>query len=231
MFDISSLQYNSENPAMMAIIFTVLCSVGLGGIIAFTYEKTSKGIDRPDHFLQAMVLITIVAATIMQAIGDSVARGLGMLGALSIIRFRTTVRNSRNIVFIFAAIASGIACGVFGFVIAIVGTLGFCITAFFLRLSSFGREKPLTGILTMEIPREYEDFSALERTLDKFCQNYKPVSYKVFTGKKKNHLLLYEYHLILRPGFRGDQLGAALVKFEEINVVGLNFRKNTVENI
>jgi len=105
MFDISALQYNSENPALIAIVFTVLCSLVLGVLIAFTYEKTNRTIDSPNHFLQAMVLITIVAATIMQAIGDSVARGLGMLGALSIIRFRTTVRNPRNIVFMFSAVA------------------------------------------------------------------------------------------------------------------------------
>ncbi|MEM6349012.1 MAG: DUF4956 domain-containing protein, partial [Bacteroidota bacterium] len=69
MFDISFLQYNSESPTLIAIVFTVLCSLMLGGILAFTYEKTSRGVDRPYHFLQAMVLITIVAATIMQAIG------------------------------------------------------------------------------------------------------------------------------------------------------------------
>ncbi len=115
MFDISSIQYNSENPTLIAITFTVLCALLLGVLISFTYEKTSRTVTRPDHFLQAMVLITVVAATIIQAIGDSVARGLGMLGALSIIRFRTTVRDPRNIVFIFASIAAGIACGVFGF--------------------------------------------------------------------------------------------------------------------
>ena len=231
MFDISSLQYNSDNPALFAIIFTVLCALMLGVIIAFTYEKTSRAIDRPDHFLQAMVLITIVAATIIQGIGDSVARGLGMLGALSIIRFRTTLRDPRNIVFMFASIAAGIACGVFGFVIAIVGTLAFCMSAFLLRLSSFSKEKSLTGTLRIEVPRDYEDFPELEKVLNDFCKKYVLVSYKVYPGEKKAHLLLYEYRLKLRATYSGGNMVVKLKEFEDLKVVSLIFQNNMGENI
>ncbi len=147
MFDLSSLQYNSAYPGLYSIIITVLSSIVLGVILAFTYEKTSRNVERPDHFIQAMVLVTIVAATVLQAIGDSIARGLGMIGALSIIRFRTTVRNPRNIVFMFSAIAVGIATGVFGLLIALIGTLGFCLTAFLLYWSSFSPAKDFFGKL------------------------------------------------------------------------------------
>ncbi len=231
MFDISSLQYNSDNPTLIAIFFTVLCALLLGVIIAFTYEKTSRAVDRPDHFLQAMVLITIVAATIIQAIGDSVARGLGMLGALSIIRFRTTVRDPRNIVFMFASIAAGIACGVFGFLIAFVGTIGFCAAAFLLRISSFSRKKSLSGTLRIEVPRDYEAFPELEKLLDSYCKNYVLMSYKVFPGEKKAHLLLYEYRLKLRDTYKGGHLMMALKKFPELKVLGLIFQNNSGINI
>lgn len=231
MFDISSLQYNSDNPTLIGILFTVLCSLFLGVVIAFTYDKTSRDIDRPDHFLQAMVLITIVAATIIQAIGDSVARGLGMLGALSIIRFRTTVRDPRNIVFIFSAIAAGIACGVFGFMIAFVGTIGFCATAFLLRLSSFSPKKSLTGTLRIEVPRDYESFPELEKLLNNYCKDYVLVSYKVFPGVKKSHLLLYEYRLKLRDTHKGGHLVMALKDFPELKVLGLVFQNSAGINI
>lgn len=231
MFDISSLQYNSDNPTLTAIIFTVLCSVVLGAIIAFTYEKTSRDIERPNHFLQALVLITIVAATIIQAIGDSVARGLGMLGALSIIRFRTTIRDSRNIVFMFASIASGIACGVFGFTIAIVGTLGFCLIAFLLRLSTFSYEKVLIGTLNIQVPKDYEAFPDLEKTLKEYCKNYVLDRYKVFPGEKKANILLYEYRLKLHKTYTGGHLLNELKKYEGVKVVSLIFQNNSRENI
>lgn len=231
MFDISSIQYNSENPTLIAITFTVLCALLLGVCIAFTYEKTTRTVTRPDHFLQAMVLITIVAATIIQAIGDSVARGLGMLGALSIIRFRTTVRDPRNIVFIFSSIAAGIACGVFGFLIAFVGTLSFCATAFLLRFSSFSQKKSLTGTLRLQVPRNYESFPELEEQLNIFCKKYAIVSYKVFPGEKKAHLMLYEYRLKLRDTFSGGHFVDTLKEFPDLKVMSLVFQNDIGESI
>lgn len=226
MFDLSSLQYNSDNPTFVAILFTVLCALSLGILIAFTYEKTTRGVDRPNHFLQAIVLITIVAAMIIQAIGDSVARGLGMLGALSIIRFRTTVRNPRNIVFMFGAIAAGIACGVFGFTIAIVGTVSFCMTAFLLRLSPFSPKKSLVGTLRIEVPRDYDEFPELEKLLSTYCKSYVLVSYKVFPSEKKENILLYEYRIKLKDSSRGGHLVSELKTFEELKVLGLVFQNN-----
>ena len=90
---------------------------------------------------------------VMQAIGDSLARGLGMLGALAIIRFRTTLKNPRNIVFMFAAIATGIACGISGFVIAFIGTISFCFVAVILRFTSFSQANNLIGKLTFQLPK------------------------------------------------------------------------------
>jgi len=224
MFDITSIPYNSENPAFMAILFTVVAALILGTLIAFTYEKTSREVGRPDHFLQALVLITIVAATILQAIGDSVARGLGMLGALSIIRFRTTVRDPRNIVFMFASIAAGIACGVFGITIAATGTLAFCATAFLLRFSSFSQERSLIGHLRIQIPRNYEEFPEMERLLKKYCKRYVLDNYKVFPGEKKANILQYNYRLKLRDSSSGGDLLQELKEFPGVRVQNLSFQ-------
>jgi uncharacterized membrane protein YhiD involved in acid resistance len=73
----------------------------------------------------------------MLAIGDSLARGLGMIGALAIIHFRTNLRDPRNIIFMFASLAVGIACGVHGYNTAFMGTVAFCAAAFLLRLTPF----------------------------------------------------------------------------------------------
>ena len=229
--DLSSLQYNSENPTLISCVFTVTCSLILGILIAFTYDKTSREINRPNHFIQAMVLITIVAATIIQAIGDSVARGLGMLGALSIIRFRTTVRDPRNVVFMFGAIAAGIACGVFGFVIAIVGTLCFCLSAFLLYYSSFSPSKSLVGHLKIELPRDYAQFPEIEKQLDNFCKRYVLKSYKVFTNSKKRSLYLYEYRIKLHNSYQGGELMEALLNFPEVKVLGLSFGSTDKDEI
>ena len=185
MFDLSSLQYNSAYPGLFSIIITVLSSIVLGVVLAFTYDKTSRNVERPDHFIQAIILVTIVAATIIQAIGDSVARGLGMIGALSIIRFRTTIRNPRNIVFMFSAIAIGIATGVFGILIAVIGTLGFSLTAFLLYWSSFSSEKDFFGKLRVELDTSLVNISEVEGVMKQHCKKFMLKRHQVEIKKEK----------------------------------------------
>lgn len=127
--DYFSLQTTAEYPAFFTVLYSVMFAFSLAVLVAFTYYKTSEIAGYSATFIQALVLSPIVAIMVIQAIGDSVAIGLGMLGALAIIRFRTNFRNPRNIIFLFASLAIGISCGVYGYAIAIVGTLFFCLTA------------------------------------------------------------------------------------------------------
>lgn len=233
MFDLSSLQYNSENPTLMAIAFTVVLSFILGGILAFTYDKTNRDITKPIYFLQTLILIAIVAATIMQAIGDSVARGLGMLGALSIIRFRTTLRNPRNIAFMFASLAAGIACGVLGFVIAIVGTLTFCVIAFLLRFTPFSQDSNIVGTLRIETVLRTNHKGQIESILKKYCTESVFSNYKLFNNNlEKTHLQEHAYKIRLKKLEDAADLKEAInLLGDDVQVSGLSFTNATFNNI
>ena len=223
MFDFSSVITNTENPTALTILFTVLFTFLMSVVIAFTYEKTSRQVARPDNYIQALVLISIVAATIMQAIGDSLARGLGMLGALSIIRFRTTLRNPRNIVFMFSSLAAGIACGVGGFVIALVGTAGLCISAFLLRLTPFSKQQNLIGILSLEVPHGSPAQGHVKNILKKHCDAHSVQTYRVFNSEAKSHLLECKYQIRLKDEMKGPELARELRAIEEVERVQLSF--------
>ena len=114
MLDALTLQNSSANTSFITVLYTLLISFLLSTLIALVYEKTFRGLSYSRNFVQALILSSIVAATVMQAIGDSLASGLGMMGALAIIRFRTSFKDPRDIIFMFAALASGIATGVGG---------------------------------------------------------------------------------------------------------------------
>lgn len=183
MFDYSILFNNTDNPGLISVLVTMLFAFFLSSLIVITYDLTTKGVQRSDQFLQAMSLISIVAAMIMQAIGDSLARGLGMLGALAIIRFRTNMDNPRNITFMFAALATGIACGVYGFSIALVGTVTFCLVAFILRLTPYGNGIDLIGDLRVEIESNEETRKELEGILKEMCSKYRLETYRNIVPK------------------------------------------------
>jgi len=85
----------TENPSTFGMLITVMSSFFLSSLIAIVYQYTTPTILKSNNILQSMVLIAIVAAMVMQAIGDSLARGLGMLGTLVIIGFRTKLDNTK----------------------------------------------------------------------------------------------------------------------------------------
>lgn len=172
MFDIHLLEYDPNAPSFYGILITALFAFVLSGVIAITYEYTTKSIYRKAHFLQALVLISIVSATVIQAIGDSVARGLGMIGALSIIRFRTVLDDPRNITFMFASLAAGIACGMLGFTIALTGTIVFCIAAVILKFSPWNKPTEFIGELKLHVPKSDESQRLVEKILVKHCVDF-----------------------------------------------------------
>jgi hypothetical protein len=172
MFDLELLNFNPETPSFYVMLITALFAFFLSSIIAITYEFTTKSIYRKAHFLQSLALIGVVAAMVLQAIGESVAIGLGIIGALSIIRFRTVLDDPRNITFMFASLGAGIACGVLGFGIAMTGTLVFCAGAFILRFSPMSYANELIGEIRLRVPKEDQLQNVIEQNLKIHCRNF-----------------------------------------------------------
>ena len=226
MLDILELQTTAVNPTLITIIYTVVLAFLLSTLIAFTYEKTFRGLSYSRNYLQALVLSAIVASTVMQAIGDSLASGLGMLGALAIIRFRTSLREPRDIIFMFACLAAGIACGVNGYDIAVVGTLGFCVIAFVLHYSPFGQESYFDGMLRFNMEDDQEGKTLLNSVLKEHCKLFALITVRDMAQGKR---LDYAYHIKLKKGKKKVDLVNALNGIEATSGVSLLLQETTID--
>lgn len=241
MFDLQLLENNPSTPSFYATLITVLFAFFLSSLITITYEYTTKSIYRKAHFLQSLALISIVAATVMQAIGDSLARGLGMLGALSIIRFRTVLDDPRNITFMFASLAAGIACGVFGFSIALTGTLVFCLAAIIFKFSPLNNADELIGNLRLQLPKNDVQQALIEKTLSSYCKNYELDQLRFLNPKtvermteagvpiteevSRENLQEFTYSIRLKPSTTVTTLTNSLEQLEGLERLKLDFRK------
>lgn len=105
------------------IIFNIMITTLLGLFIYFVYKKTFAGVIYSQSFNVTIVMICIITAIVMMLIGSNLALSLGMVGSLSIIRFRTAIKEPRDIGFLFWAIAVGLAAGTSEFMIAIIGSI------------------------------------------------------------------------------------------------------------
>src|SRR6478609_4731674 len=119
-----------EYPEILNISFSLIWAFILSAFIGITHRLTFTGDHYPKNFFQALMLGAVITAMVMMAVGDSLARGLGVFGAMAIIRFRTRIDDPRNVLFLFAALSSGLAVGVYGYTISFTGTIIFCIIAF-----------------------------------------------------------------------------------------------------
>ena len=108
----------------------------MGVVIFLSYAISHRGTIYSKKFNVSLVVLTVLTAMVMTVIGNNIALSLGMVGALSIVRFRTAIKDSRDTVYIFWTIIVGICCGVQNYFVAAVGSLGV-----FLVLLVFGSIK------------------------------------------------------------------------------------------
>ena len=152
MFDSVTVQTASESVSVLTLVFTILLAFVLSSVLAFVYQKTFRGLSYSRNFVQSIVLISIISTVVIQSVGDSLARGFGIMAAMAIIRFRTNFKDPRDTLFVFASLAAGIACGSYTFQIAIVGTLGFSLAAVILCHSPLGPNSYFDGMLRFNMP-------------------------------------------------------------------------------
>ena len=144
---------NSGSLSTEDIIIRIVVAAVLGGAIFLSYWITHVGSIYSRKFNITLLTLTVLTATVMTVIGNNIALSLGMVGALSIIRFRTSIKDSRDTIYIFWTIIVGICCGVGDYMVAGVGS-----SVVFLVLLLFGRVRSENRmLLIIRAQRDKED--------------------------------------------------------------------------
>ena len=121
MFDLSGVVADLTAAGPMAVNAAVACVCGV--LLSWLYRRTYRGSSYSMTFDRALVTLTIITAIVIMVIGNNLARAFGLVGAMSIVRFRTAVKDAQDLVFIFFSLAVGLASGVGLHALALGGTL------------------------------------------------------------------------------------------------------------
>lgn len=111
-----------QNLTVEHILINFLVALILGAAIYVSYRFSHSSAVYSSRFNVSLLMLTLITTLIMNVIGNNIALSLGMVGALSIIRFRTAVKDPRDTAYIFWCISVGIACGVSYYTLALIGT-------------------------------------------------------------------------------------------------------------
>lgn len=122
------------------VIIRILAATVFGVMVYISYWYTHAGTTYSKKFNISLLTLTILTGVVMTVIGNNVALSLGMVGALSIVRFRTAVKDTRDTAYIFWAIVIGICCGVGDYWVAGIGSgIVFLVLLLFGRVSNENR--------------------------------------------------------------------------------------------
>lgn len=209
------------------VILAVLLAFLLGQILAWVYYFTHSGLSYSRSFVQSLVIVTVVVALIMTIIGNNVTRAFGLMGAMSIVRFRNVIKDTRDMLFIFCGLAIGMAAGTQSYTIAIVGTIAVSLINIYLHISKFGTHKPHNGFLRFTFPAHIDRDHAVMKLLKQFCSSFTLIS--VHDAGAGSTDIEYAYQVMIRNADKNEQMLAELEKVEGIKNISLTMQEVLLE--
>lgn len=179
-------------------VYTVLTnlavSLACGIIIALVYRFIYKGPSYSATYVNSLVLLSLITTLVIMVIGNNLARAFGLVGAMSIIRFRTAVRDVQDIVYIFFALAVGMASGVGLHAIAIAGTLVVCLVSVVMVTFNFGAPGKAEYVLQLIYSPSKTTESRISEILSKYCRGVRLSNLKS-QGEDSNVEAFYQFSL------------------------------------
>lgn len=197
------------------LIMAFLC----GMIISAIYRWTYRGPHYSATYVQSIVILSMITALVIMVIGNNLARAFGLVGAMSIIRFRTAVKDTQDIVFIFFALAAGMAAGVGLRMLSLFGTLLIGTVLVLLHHTDYARSKKYEFLLQF-VGRLSNGESPYMKVINQYCK-YSQLINTQSIGEED----LYElsFHVKLKDEKKRMNLIQELNQLPEISNVRLFF--------
>lgn len=178
---------------------SLVLSLSLGWV----YRATHKGVSYSQTYVHTLVLFGTVVAFIMLIIGSNIARAFTLVGALSIVRFRHAVKESRDIAFVFMVMAIGMACGTRFYMLAVFGTIALCATTIMLTKLNLFAKVIRERILIVRVPSTLKYDEVFSEVFRKYLDEFNLISLEtVGEGASFQEAV---YSIVLKPRTETDR--------------------------
>jgi len=203
------------------------CAVAtaIGVALAFVYRRTHKGLSYSQSFTQTIVFVALIVALVMMAVKGSLATAFALVGALSIIRFRTVVKDTRDTAFVFAALALGMSAGLGEWWLTGIGGGVVTVVAVAMFATDFGGLYKSEFVLRFTFDQARDSAAYLARLGD-YAQRSNLLHVEP-SGDGRS--LRVSYDVVLRKGATAEQLTGAMARVDGVSDVVLIVAKNDVE--
>jgi hypothetical protein len=212
---------NVQQVTLSSLIIVLVIGTMLCLFIAVVYRTCMRGASYSQDFLHTIILMGIIVSVIMLVIGSNIARAFSLVGALSIIRFRTAIKNPMDVGYLFFAMAVGMACGTQFYGIAIVSTFFISAVIFLLNRFNFGSRATSEHFLEIQFLAASDPATLMADCLNRFTLRSSCNRIETVMG---GALLEASYTLQLKPGASEKEFLDALRQINGNNKVRLIFK-------
>ncbi len=210
----------------LSVVINLVLALGAGLLIGVIYRRTHKGLSYSQSFVITLVLMCITVSAVMMVIGSNLARAFALVGALTIVRFRTVVKDTKDTAFIFFALTEGIASGTGNYILTGFSTLFIGTVAMILSRSDFGSMHRSEFILRFRFNRESGD----EQGYINYINDRASKSTIIHIEPSNDGVYLtLTYDLSLKPGFNSRDMVTGLNSISGVDNVNLVAASNDID--
>ena len=220
--------FNQANISLVYRPMDILINLSLafifGMVVALVYNRTHKGLSYSQSFMLTLVFVSIIVAMVMMVIGNNLSRAFALVGALSIIRFRTVLKDTKDMTYIFLALAAGMASGTSSYFLGLAGVTFFAVVAFVLNATNFGSLYKTEFILRFRVPSG--GGAPHSAVIDEFT---KSASMLHVEPSGDNETVKMTFDILMRKEKNPEDLTDRLAKIDGVAEVVLVASKNDVD--
>lgn len=199
------------------VIFNILFAFLLGAVIGSVYKKNHRGLSYSSSFVFTLVLLTAAGSILMMIVGNSLARAFSLFGAFSIIRFRTAVKEAKDIAYVFISLIIGMAVGTNNYTIALISTALMISAIIIMTKRRFGEITTASHILSFHFPTSQATNSIL-KIINRYAKTHQLVN---LTSFKKEKQLEFAYNIKFVAGVKVNKFIKELQKIKGVDNIHL----------
>lgn len=212
------------DPIVVAVNLVVAFVLSL--LIALVYKNTHRGLSYSQSFLMTLIIAGVVICAVMMVIGSNIARAFGVFGAFSLIRFRTAIKDAKDMGYIFLVLAIGMAIGTNNYIIGILTTVIVLLVIVVLTKINFGSIRKFNYILSFNLDTRQTQENAYKAVFDKYLKSSNVLNIKAI---EQGHVLQLSFSIKFIAEKDLEEFTKALDGLAGISEVNLITAKNDVE--
>lgn len=164
------------------IAISLTLSFLLSCVIGIVYRRTHQNVSYSQSYVQTLIIMGVVIAVIMLIVGSNVARAFALVGALSIIRFRNALKETRDVGYIFLVMGVGMACGTRFYLLAVIATVVVCLVLLIMHRFNWFAHNVQRQVVKVHVPTDEDYADRIDDVLIRNTDEFEQVSIETIRG-------------------------------------------------